>query len=157
MDPMTIAACVSGATRAYNMVAKCVNAGREIQDTAQFFGQFFENKEKISELEQTNKHGPRFLRSKSIEAQALEIQMAKHKTEQMEKQLRELCMYTVGIEFYEEMMKTRRRLRQEKMARAKAKAEKRRLMIDGTLIVGAALISLGIVLWTVRFIMSYSN
>jgi len=149
MDPMTIAACVSGATKAYNMVAKAVNAGREIEDTALWLGKFFDSKEKISEIEQENKYGPKFLRGRSIEAQALEIQMAKHKTEQMEKQLRELCLYTVGIEFYNEMMATRRRLRQEKLARAKARAERRRLMIDGTLLLVLSSLATGMVIWLI--------
>ena len=147
MDPMTIAACVSGATKAFNMVTKAAQMGRDVEDTAAYFGRFFEHKEKLSELEQENKYGPKFLRGRSIEAQALEIQVAKHKTEQMEKQLRELCMYTVGIEFYNEMMATRRRLRQEKLARAKARAEKRKLMIDGTIIAVLFSLALGSVVW----------
>jgi hypothetical protein len=47
MDPLTISACIAGATRAYNLVAKAVNAGREIEDTAQYIGKFFDSKEKI--------------------------------------------------------------------------------------------------------------
>lgn len=152
MDPVTIGACISGATKAYNMVAKAVNAGREIEDTAQWLGKFFDSKEKISEIEQENKYGPKFLRGNSIEAQALEIQMAKHKTEQMEKQLRELCMYTVGMDFYNEMMATRRRLRQIRLQEAKAKAERRRLLIDGGLIVGALMISAGVIWFAVAII-----
>jgi hypothetical protein len=90
MDPVTIAACISGASRAYNMVAKAVNAGREIEDTAQYIGKFFDSKEKILEIEKENQYGPKLLRGSSVEAQALEIQMAKHKTQQMESQLREI-------------------------------------------------------------------
>ena len=152
MDPVTIGACISGATKAYNMVAKAINAGREIEDTAQWLGKFFDNKEKISEIEQENKYGPKFLRSNSIEAQALEIQMAKHKTEQMEKQLRELCMYTVGMDFYNEMMATRRRLRQLRLQQAKEKAERRRLLIDGSLILGALVASVGVIWFAVAII-----
>jgi hypothetical protein len=144
VDPLTIAACVSGATRAYNMVAKCVNAGRELQDTAQFLGQFFDSKEKILELEIENQKGPKLLRGKSIEAQALEIQMAKHKTGEMEKQLRELCYYTVGKEFYEEMMVTRRKIRDHRLRSARERAERQRLLIDGGLVavLFAALVAL---------------
>jgi hypothetical protein len=38
MDPLTITACISGASKAYNMITKAVNAGREIEDTAQYIG-----------------------------------------------------------------------------------------------------------------------
>jgi hypothetical protein len=112
MDPVTISACIAGATRAYNLVAKAVNAGREIEDTAQYIGKFFDSKEKILEIEKENQYGPKLLRGSSVEAQALEIQMAKHKTQQMESQLREIIvLYGPGEAFYNEMMKTRRTIR----------------------------------------------
>jgi hypothetical protein len=135
MDPITISACVAGATRAYNLVAKCVNAGKEIESTAQYIGKFFDSKEKILEIEKENKYGPKFLRGSSVEAQALEIQMAKHKTQQMETQLRELIvLYGPGEQFYNEMMKTRRTIRQERLQAAEARAKKKRLIIDGALL-----------------------
>lgn len=135
MDPVTISACIAGASRAYNMVAKAVNAGREIEDTAQYLGRFFDSKEKILEIEKENEYGPKFMRGSSVEAQALEIQMAKHKTQQMEKQLRELIVLTVGEDFYNEMMKTRRTIRQQRLSAAEARAKKKRLIIDGGLMV----------------------
>ena len=146
MDPVTISACIAGATRAYNLVAKCVNAGREIEDTAQYIGKFFDSKEKILEIEKENQHGPKFLRGSSVEAQALEIQMAKHKTQQMESQLRELIvLYGPGEAFYNEMMKTRRTIRQARLAAADARAKKKRLMIDGVLILLMAGATVGII------------
>jgi hypothetical protein len=146
MDPVTISACIAGATRAYNLVAKCVNAGREIEDTAQYIGKFFDSKEKILEIEKENQHGPKFLRGSSVEAQALEIQMAKHKTQQMESQLRELIvLYGPGEAFYNEMMKTRRTIRQARLAAAEARAKKKRLIIDGVLILLMAGATVGII------------
>ena len=151
MDPLTITACISGATRAYNMVAKCVNAGREIEDTAQYIGKFFDSKEKILEIEKENQYGPKFLRGSSVEAQALEIQMAKHKTQQMEAQLREvIVLYGPGEAFYNEMMKTRRTIRQQRLAAAEARAKQKRLLIDGALILLMTGATMGIVFWMVR-------
>lgn len=146
MDPVTISACIAGATRAYNLVAKCVNAGREIEDTAQYIGKFFDSKEKILEIEKENQHGPKLLRGSSVEAQALEIQMAKHKTQQMEKNLREvIVLHGPGEAFYNEMMKTRRTIRQARLAAAEARAKKKRLIIDGVLILFMAGATVGII------------
>jgi hypothetical protein len=146
MDPLTISACIAGATRAYNLVAKCVNAGREIEDTAQYIGKFFDSKEKILEIEKENQHGPKFLRGSSVEAQALEIQMAKHKTQQMESQLRELIvLYGPGEAFYNEMMRTRRTIRQARLVAAEARARKKRFIIDGVLILLMAGATVGII------------
>ena len=152
MDAITIAACISGASRAYNMVAKAVNAGREIEDTVQYLGKFFDSKEKILEIEKENQHGPKFLRGASVESQALEIQMAKHKTQQMEKQLRELLVLTVGEEFYNEMMKTRRTIRSQRLAAAEARAKKKRLIIDGGLIVLMTVVTIGAVSAMIRLV-----
>ena len=150
MDPMTIGACVSGAMKAYNMVTKAVNAGREIEDTAQYIGKFFDSKEKILEIEKENEHGPKFLRGSSVEAQALEIQMAKHKTQQMESQLREIIvLYGPGEAFYNEMMKTRRTIRQQRLAAAEARAKTRRLIIDGALILLMTGATMAIIFWMV--------
>jgi len=149
MDPVTISACIAGATRAYNLVAKAVNAGREIEDTAQYIGKFFDSKEKILEIEKENQYGPKLLRGSSVEAQALEIQMAKHKTAEMEKNLREvIVLHGPGEAFYNEMMKTRRTIRQARLAAAEAKARRKRLIIDG---LGFAVIG-GILLACVLFI-----
>ena len=153
MDPLTITACISGATRAYNMVAKCVNAGREIEDTAQYIGKFFDSKEKILEIEKENQYGPKFLRGSSVEAQALEIQMAKYKTQQMEAQLREIIvLYGPGEAFYNEMMKTRRTIRQQRLAAAEARAKQKRLLIDGALILLMTGATMGIVFWMVSLV-----
>ena len=154
MDPLTITACISGATRAYNMVAKAVNAGREIEDTAQYIGKFFDSKEKILEIEKENQYGPKFLRGSSVEAQALEIQMAKHKTQQMEAQLREIIvLYGPGEAFYNEMMKTRRTIRQQRLAAAEARATNRRLLIDGGLIMLMAAFTMGAIVGMIKLVM----
>ena len=153
MDPVTISACIAGATRAYNLVAKAVNAGREIEDTAQYIGKFFDSKEKILEIEKENQYGPKFLRGSSVEAQALEIQMAKHKTQQMEAQLREvIVLYGPGEAFYNEMMKTRRTIRQQRLAAAEARAKQKRLLIDGALILLMTGATMGIIFWMVGLV-----
>ena len=152
MDPVTISACIAGASRAYNLVAKAVNAGREIEDTAQYLGKFFDSKEKILEIEKENQYGPKFLRGSSVESQALEIQMAKHKTQQMEKQLRELIVLTVGEDFYNEMMKTRRTIRSHRLAVAEARAKKKRLIIDGGLMILMTSVFLVTIFWMIGLV-----
>ena len=153
MDPLTISACIAGATRAYNLVAKAVNAGREIEDTAQYIGKFFDSKEKILEIEKENQYGPKFLRGSSVEAQALEIQMAKHKTQQMEMRLREMIVvYGPGEAFYNEMMKTRRSIRRLRLEAAEARAKRKRLIIDGALILLMTAGTAGVVFWMVNLV-----
>ena len=153
MDPLTITACISGASKAYNMITKAVNAGREIEDTAQYIGKFFDSKEKLLEIEKENQYGPKFMRGSSVEAQALEIQMAKHKTQQMEAKLREMIVvYGPGEAFYNEMMKTRRTIRRLRLEAAEARAKQRRFIIDGTLILLMTGATMGIIFWMVNLV-----
>jgi len=150
MDPVTIAACISGATKAYNLVAKAVNAGREIEDTASYIAKFFDHKERINEIEAEVQYGPKLFRGQSVEAQALEIQMAKKKTADMEAKLRELCYYTVGKEFYDEMMQERRKIRQRRLEQAKARAARKKLFIDGGIIVSLFAALIGVIIFGVN-------
>ena len=153
MDPLTITACISGASKAYNMITKAVNAGREIEDTAQYIGKFFDSKEKLLEIEKENQYGPKFLRGSSVEAQALEIQMAKHKTQQMEAKLREMIVvYGPGEAFYNEMMKTRRSIRRLRLEAAEARAKRKRLIIDGTLILLMTGATMSIIFWMISLV-----
>ena len=153
MDPLTITACISGASKAYNMITKAVNAGREIEDTAQYIGKFFDSKEKLLEIEKENQYGPKFMRGSSVEAQALEIQMAKHKTQQMEAKLREMIVvYGPGEAFYNEMMKTRRSIRRLRLEAAEARAKRKRLIIDGTLILLMTGATMGVIFWMISLV-----
>ena len=153
MDPLTITACISGASKAYNMITKAVNAGREIEDTAQYIGKFFDSKEKLLEIEKENQYGPKFMRGSSVEAQALEIQMAKHKTQQMEAKLREMIVvYGPGEAFYNEMMKTRRSIRRLRLEAAEARAKRKRLIIDGALILLMTVATMGLTFWMVNLV-----
>ena len=72
----------------------------------------------------------------SVEAQALQVTAARHKIRQLEKELYEFLLYTGQGDFYEEMMKERRVIRQRRIEAAERAARKRANMIDGIAIVG---------------------
>jgi hypothetical protein len=79
--------------------------------------------------------------------------MAKHKTQQMEAQLREIIvLYGPGEAFYNEMMKTRRAIRAQRLAAAEARAKRKRLIIDGTLILLMTGATMGIIFWMVSLV-----
>lgn len=145
MDPLTITAAINAATKAYAMVKKCVEVGRDIEDTASYFTRFFDAKERIAEAEVELENGPRLFRGKSVEAEALEIQMAKHKTEKLEAELRELILYTVGQEFYTEMMRNRAKIRQRRLDQARARAARKKMLIDGSIIAALLAAIVGVI------------
>ena len=128
-----IGIAVSMAVSAFNGIKKAVEAGREIEDVAGYFGKFFDAKESISEASVDTENTPIFKKifaGKSVEAQALQITAAKYKTAKIEKELREFLIYSGQSQFYEDMMRERRHIREERIQRARDRAEKRKFWMD---------------------------
>ena len=129
-----IIAAVSAAGKAFNYIQQAVNKGHEINDLAHKFGAFFDAKDKIAEAEASVENASamsKLFAKGSVESTALQITMAKQKTMQMEKQLREIIVMTVGEDVYIEMIRTRTSIRKQRLEAARAKAARKRLIIDG--------------------------
>lgn len=152
-----IAAAVSMATSAYNGIKRAIEMGREAQDVAQAFGKFFDAKESIAEASVKHREGSKVKKlfsGTSVEAQALEITAAKHKTMQLEKELREFLLYSGQVQFYEDMMLERRRIRESRIAEARRQAAKQALIIDGTIIGVSCIGCFMFLMWAVNLIVS---
>jgi len=129
-----IIAAVSAAGKAFNYIQQAVNKGHEINELAHKFGAFFDAKDKIAEAEASVENASamsKLFAKGSVESAALQITMAKQKTMQMEKQLREIIVMTVGEDVYIEMIRTRTSIRKQRLEAARAKAARNRLVIDG--------------------------
>ena len=152
-----IAAAVSMATSAYNGIKRAIEMGREAQDVASAFGKFFDAKESIAEASVKHREGSKVKKlfsGTSVEAQALEITAAKHKTAQLEKELREFLLYSGQVQFYEDMMLERRRIREARIAEARRQAAKQALIIDGTIIGVSCIGCFMFLMWAVNLIVS---
>ena len=152
MPVAEIAILIGGATKAFNMCKAAVNAGRDLESMGAYFTRFFDARTAIEEAAIHNEKGSKLLRGKSVEAEAMEIMLARKKYADMEKQLRELCMYTVGSEFYQEMLRERSRIRQERLTRAREQAERNRLIRDGTIMCVLAGCLVAVIVWFVQII-----
>ena len=129
-----IIAAVSAAGKAFNYIQQAIAKGHEVQDLAHKFGAFFDAKDKIAEAEAGVENASamsKLFAKDSVESAALQITMAKQKTLQMEKQLREIIVMTVGEDVYIEMIRTRTTIRKQRLEAARAKAARKRLIIDG--------------------------
>ena len=130
---MEIAAAISIASSAYRGIQNAVNAGREAHDLAQTFGKFFDAKESILEAGIKNENATilgKVFAGSSIESQAMEITAAKHKTMQMEKELREFLIWSGQEAFYIDMMEERKRIKRARMESARRAAENKKFWID---------------------------
>jgi methylmalonyl-CoA mutase N-terminal domain/subunit len=84
---MEIAVAIATAGKAFNYINAAVNKGHEIQDLATKFGAFFDAKDSILEHEASINNAStisKIFAKGSVEAQALQVTMAKHKAQQME-------------------------------------------------------------------------
>ena len=134
---MEIAAAISIASSAYRGIQNAVNAGREAHDLAQTFGKFFDAKESILEAGIKNENATilgKVFAGSSIESQAMEITAAKHKTLQMEKELREFLIWSGQEAFYNDMMEERKRIKRARIEAARRAAENRKFWVDLTAI-----------------------
>ena len=130
-----VATAISLASSAYAGIKKAIEMGKEAQDVADFFGRWFEAKEQIAEVQQYANNPSmmaKMFSGKSVEAQALQVTSARYKIQAMEKELREYLIYSGQVDFYEDMMKERRVIRQARLLAAKRKAEKRAFMLNMT-------------------------
>ena len=156
---MDIAAAISLATSTFNALKKGMEAGREIEDMMGYYGKWFEAKEALSENAINSKNQPlvkKLFSGSSVEAQALEITQAKYKIKQMEKELYEYLLYTGQQDFYNDMMRERRTIREARMREAQKKAERKAMWIDIIIGGGAVVVGIGIIVWLVSFVAKYS-
>jgi hypothetical protein len=154
---LEIGIAVNMAVSAFNGIKKAVEAGREIEDVAGYFGKFFDAKEAISEASLDNEHAPIFKQmfaGRSVEAQALEITAAKHKAAKIEKELREFLIYSGQGQFYEDMMRERRHIREARIQQARDRALSRKFWIDAFFISGLIAAVVATLMFGVSLIMS---
>lgn len=157
---MEIAAAISLASSAFNALKKGMEAGREIEDMMDYYGKWFEAKEALSESAIDNSNQPlvkKLFSGSSVEAQALQITQAKYKIKQMEKELYEYLLYSGQQEFYNDMMRERRIIREARMREAQQRAERRAFWTDVLLGGGAIAVAIGIIIWIFTFIAQYAK
>ena len=154
---MEIAAAISLATSTFNALKKGMEAGREIEDMMGYYGKWFEAKEALSENAINSQNQPlvkKLFSGSSVEAQALQITQARHKIKAMEKELYEYLLYTGQQQFYNDMMRERRVIREARIREAQKKAERKALWIDTIAIILGIAVGLGVVFGTWAIIVS---
>ena len=143
-----ISLTIAAATKAIGVISKGLKAGKEAQDMASQFSTFFDAKDKIDTAKTESENptiGSKVFAKQSVESYALEVALAEHKTKDMEKQLRELFVYSGQADIYKSMMRTRQKERQRRLKVARAAAEHKKLIADITLIAFIALAGISVI------------
>ena len=141
MVEVTVA--IAAASRAVTIIKKGLALGKDTQELSSQFAQFFDAKDKIDKAKADSDHAPigkKVFASQSVEAYALEVALAEHKAKELEKQLRELFVYSGQADVYKSMMRARQKERQRRLVVARKIAERRKFLLDLVLI-GTMIIS----------------
>ena len=108
IDPIT---AMSVAVNAFGTIKRMVSAGKDVEDTLTQIGRFYGAVSDLSEAKRQADNPPLFkkiISSKSVNEEAMNTYARNKRTQQMERELRELLMYTYGKEGYNELVQLRR-------------------------------------------------
>ena len=128
-----VSLAITAAAQAVSTIKKGMRAGRDAQDLANQFATFFDAKDKIDGAKaqsENNSIGRKVFAKQSVEAYALEVALAEEKAKDLEKQLRELFVYSGQGDVYKNMMRIRQKERQRRLKAARIVAERKRLIAD---------------------------
>ena len=147
---------LNAAVKAVGIIKKGLSLGKEASELSSQFGDFFDNKDKIAtaraEVENATL-GSKVFAKQSVESYALEVALAEHKTKELEKQLRELFVYSGQTEIYTSMMRIRSQERRRRSMQARRVAEQKKFVADMMLIAGATIITLGLIGLLIMFVL----
>jgi len=154
MIEVTVA--IAAASRAVTLIKKGLSLGKDTQELSSQFAQFFDAKDRIDTAKAAAENAPlgkKVFAAQSVEAYALEVALAEHKAKDLEKQLRELFVYSGQADVYSSMMRARQQERQRRLQVARKMAEQKRLMLDLVLIGTIFITVVGIVGFLIYSIM----
>ena len=145
------------ASTTFKGIQTLVNKGAEIEHVAQKLGQWYSFASDIKEAEKEAESPGIFKKlfdGNTIEQQALNSVIAKKKLEEQEKQIRELIVWSYGVETYQEMIMLRRKIKAQREQAIYRQRKRQRILLDSILIALGVAVASSIIYGTVLFIRS---
>ena len=146
MIEVTVA--IAAASRAVSLIKKGIQVGKDTSELSTQFAQFFDAKDKIDTAKTESENAPigkKVFAAQSVEAYALEVALAEHKAKDLEKQLRELFVYSGQGDVYKTMMRARKTERQRRLEITKKLAARKKFIFDTCLIATIIATGMGII------------
>lgn len=152
MDPLSL---IAMASTTFKGIQVLVNKGAEIEHVAQKLGQWYSFAADIKQAEKEAESPGIFKKlfdGNTVEQQALNSVIAKKKLEEQEKQIRELIVWSYGVETYQEMIMLRRKIKAQREQAIYKQRKRQRMLLDSLLVVMGVAVSSGIIYGTVLLI-----
>jgi len=152
MDPLSL---IAMASTTFKGIQTLVNRGAEIEHVAQKLGQWYSFASDIKQAEKEAESPGVFKKlfdGNTVEQQALNSVVAKKKLEEQERQIRELIVWSYGVETYQEMIMLRRKIKAQREEVIYKQRKRQRMLLDSFLLSIAAIVSAGIIYGTITII-----
>ena len=141
MEPITAAVAALGALK------QGVKVGKELHDMASDIGKLWGGIDAARGAHTKKKKGQIL----SVEEEALQTFAAKRKADEIEKELREFIIYTLGGAAWSQLIQIRGQVRKQRAEAALAEQRKRRKAIESTLI-GLTVIFCGFAIYLMGYV-----
>ena len=139
---------IAMASTTFKGIQTLVNQGAEIEAVAQKLGAWYGYASDIKNAEK-EAESPGIFRKlfdgQSVEQQALNSLIATKKLAEQEKQVRELIVWTYGVEAYQEMIMLRRKIKKQREEAIYKQRKRKQLILDGMIIIFAIGVGVGII------------
>lgn len=146
---------IAGARKAVQFCNAVAEANGDFQQCVGKIQQFYNCADAIREAEVKAENGDYFSRN-SPEAEALQNLNARAELQAMEDTLRTLIIWNLSEQHYLDYQRDRKRIRERRLAKAKAKAARRKMLIDGTFIGLCVMSGIGVIIYAIILISQYS-
>jgi hypothetical protein len=142
---LEIGIALATASKAVAIIQKGFKLRKDASELTVYFSQFFDAKDEIAKARaqvDNSTLGSKVFAKQSVEAYALEVALAEHKTKELEK-LRELFVYSGQAEVYTRMMRIRQDERTRRRINQRRVAEQKKFLADAALLCSMFVFTIG--------------
>ncbi len=132
VDPLSIAVA------SFSAIKAGVSAGKEIQSLAKDIGSLWDSIDAVKENHQKKKNQP----FRSVNEEAMETFIAKKRAEDMENELRQIIIYTRGLNAWQELIRLRTQIKKDRQEARRKAIQARRATLEA---IGISVLALGII------------
>jgi len=133
MEPITIAAAVSGATAAFNTIKQMISAGRDIESCMGDVSRWMKMASDVDQAEKQSKNPPLFKKlfsAGSIEEEALQAYTAKKKLEAQRQELKTFLNMSYGPQAWADLIQLEGRIRKQRQEAIYKQQEMRQKVLE---------------------------
>ena len=156
MDPLTVTAAISVASRAFAGVKKMVEMGREAHDTFDQIGKWMSASHDVNKAKERAQHPSLFKKitaPQSAEAEALSCLVASKRLYEQRKELRTLIVMSYGKESWDELLAMEKKIRAERTRLIHDRIKTRQKMIDSVFIFSGITLIVALIAGTVYVVL----